>query len=191
MAGGDKGAFVLAGGNRDTELLRRAVVAIEKKLRESVATATALQGELRAAREEAADLPEVRLRLADAVAARDAAQEAADRWRREAALSREAVEDAQRLQQRAAEATQATEAAVAESAAAAQRWRADAEAATLEGARAHGQAELLEHQVAQLETANSELRSDNQQNAAKLRQAYERWVGAVGVHSGSVDGEAC
>ncbi|KAL4425532.1 hypothetical protein ABPG75_009548 [Micractinium tetrahymenae] len=156
------------------DLLKRAVVSLEKKLRESTSTVAALQRELQDARQQAAELPAVRARLAEVTAGQAAAEEQAQQSARSAVAAQVAAEDAERQRDRAAREAGDAEEAAARQAAAADRWRGDAEQLRMEAARARGQAELLEQQVQQLEACNAGLRQDNQQHAAKLKEAYER-----------------
>lgn len=167
----------MGNGSGDTELLKKAVVSLEKKLRDSAAVVTELQGKLRSAQADAAELPAVRGRLAEAQGARSAAEEQAERCQRELASARAAVEDVQRQRERADEAAAEAAEVAARQATAAERWRVDAEALRLEAARARGQAEMLEQQLQQLEACNAGLRQDNQRHAAKLKEAYERCGG--------------
>ena len=168
---------------QDGDLLKRAVVSLERKLRESQQAVAALQKEVDVLRQETQELPAVRGRLAEALAGRGDLQGQADRWQRQAMQAQAVAEEAQRQRDRAQAAQAAAEAAQEQAAAKAAEWRADSEALQLGEARARGQAQVLEEQVQQLEAANSELRQDNRQHAAKLREAYERWV-AGGLKSG-------
>jgi chromosome segregation ATPase len=161
---------------QDGDLLKRAVVSLERKLRESQKAAAALQREVDVLRQETQELPAVRGRLAEALARRGDLQGQADRWQRQAVQSQAEAEEALRQRDRAQAAQAGAEAAQEQAAAKAAEWRADSEALQLGEARARGQAQVLEEQMQQLEAANSGLRQDNQQHAAKLREAYERWV---------------
>lgn len=161
----------------ESRLLKAAVVSLEKKLRESQAVVAALQQQVADLRRERDDLRVVRGRLAETLAAKTAAEDQVEQLRRELKRSQAVAEDAQRHLNAAGAAAEAAAAAEAERAAAAAVWRADGEAATLEGARATGRAKVLAAQVQQLEAANAGLRFDNQAHATRLKEAYERWVG--------------
>ena len=154
-----------------------AVTSLDKKLRAAQDTVTQLQQEAARLRQEAADLPALRGRLAEQLAARGQAEEAAEQLRRQLAQAQAAAEEAQRQRGAARAAAQEAAADAEAQRAAMAEWRADGEAAALQAARASGRAELLEAQVQQLEAANGGLRMDNQAHAARLKAAYERWVG--------------
>lgn len=158
----------------NSELLKRAVVSLEKKLRESTGTVTALQRELRLVQEQTAELPAVRARLAEAVAARAAAEEQAQQSSQAAVAARATAQNVQRQCERANKKAAEAEEAAARQAAAADRWRAETEQMRVHVAQTRGQAEVLEQQVHQLEACNTGLRQDNQRHVAKLKEAYER-----------------
>lgn len=128
-------------------------------------------------RQDAADLPGVRARLAEQLASCRQAEAAAGQLRRELAQAQAAAEEAKSQRDAARAAAQQAAADAEEQRTAVAAWRTDVEAASLQVARAVGRAELLEAQVQQLEGANAGLRMDNQAHAARLKAAYERWVG--------------
>ncbi|EFN57796.1 hypothetical protein CHLNCDRAFT_143154 [Chlorella variabilis] len=160
--------------NSQNELLRKAVVSLEKKLRESTERVATLQAQVAQRQQEVAELPAVRGRLAEALATRDALDQQVEQWQRTAAQARGEVEDARRQLERTQAAVQAAEAAQQRVAEQAAQLRTGGEALQLEEARARGQAEMLAQQVQQLEAANGSLRLDNQAHAGKLKAAYER-----------------
>ena len=162
--------------NSQNELLRKAVVSLEKKLRESTERVATLQEQVAQRQQEVAELPAVRGRLAEALATRDALDQQVEQWQRTAAQARGEVEDARRQLERTQAAVQAAEAAQQRVAEQAAQLRTGGEALQLEEARARGQAEMLAQQVQQLEAANGSLRLDNQAHAGKLKAAYERYV---------------
>lgn len=138
----------------EADLLKRAVVALERRLRQGEAAAAA------AARA--------------AAAAHDEVEQHCQRLQRDAAAAREEAEEARRQRDRAhASLAEAAEMQAAQAAAVTQH-RACGEAAQAEAARAQGQAEVLSKQVEQLEAANAELREVNQQHTMRLKDAYER-----------------
>lgn len=147
----------------DAELLKRAVVSLERKLREAGAANAALEQANQAAAREAAELPAVRGRLDEALAATQSLLEDNARLQREAAAARADAEQVQR--QRDAAALELQQGA---------HWRGDAEALEVELTRARGRAEVLGQQVGQLEAANAEVRQDNQRHASQLKEAYQR-----------------
>ncbi|KAI3438780.1 hypothetical protein D9Q98_001197 [Chlorella vulgaris] len=159
---------------KQMELLRKAVVCLEKRLRECTAVVAAREVELTQAKLDCADLPAVRQRLEEALAARHALELQVHQWQRSAATARGQAEDARR-QQKSAQATAASarveQQRQAEHVA---QLRADSEALQLDEVRVRGQAKVLTDQVQQLELANGSLRLDNQAHAAKLKAAYER-----------------
>ncbi|KAL4426665.1 hypothetical protein ABPG77_004721 [Micractinium sp. CCAP 211/92] len=157
-----------------SELLKRAVVSLEKKLRESASNVVALQRELRDTQEQVVELPSVRARLVEAVAARAAAEQEAQQSARAAAAAEAATEDAQRQRERATQQAAEAEEAVARQAGVADRWRRDAEQLRVEVAQMRNEAKLLDQHVQQLEACNTGLRQENQRHARQLKDAYER-----------------
>ncbi|KAI7841325.1 hypothetical protein COHA_004944 [Chlorella ohadii] len=158
----------------ENELLRRAVVALERKLREAQTAAAGLERELAAAQAAVADLPSVRAALQHSRAAAEEQQRRADGLARELAGARADAAEAGQQRDRARAALEAEQAADDERCRAAAQRRAEEAAAAQELARARGQAEVLAAQVQQLEGANAMLRQDNRQHAEHLRQAFER-----------------
>lgn len=165
-----------AGQTAEQDLLKRAVVALERKLRESQVAAAGLERDLAAARAGAADLPAVQAALADARAAAQEQQRRAEGLARELAAARTEALGASQQRDRTQAALDAAQAAEDERCRGRAQRRAEEEAAALELARARGQAEVLAAQVQQLEAANAGLRQDNRHHAERLRVAFERWA---------------
>lgn len=149
------------------QLLGKAVVALEKRLRDSTALVSELEADLAEARHQSAELPAVRQSLADSQAARDTLEQ--ELQRRQHALKQAVCEAEEACDQgrKAQAAVQAADSLL-------QQARADAEALRIEGSRARGEADVLSEQVQQLEAANGSLRQDSKVQAAQLRAAYER-----------------
>lgn len=160
----------------ERELLKRAVVALERKLRGAQSVSVGLERELEAVRAAAADLPSVQAALQQARAAAAEQQQRADSLARDLAGAKADAAEAAQQRDRARAALEAAQTADEERCHAAAQRRAEEQAATQELAMARGQAEVLAAQVQQLEGANAALRQDNQQHAERLRQAFERWV---------------
>lgn len=167
-------------GAADAELLRKAVVSLERKLGEKAQALAAAEAEgvrLRSERERC------QARLAEQQAA--AAEAAA--LRRQLAGGNAELQRLREEGERLRAGCGAAEARAAEAAAAQERlaaqlaqWKADREAAEVGCIRARSEQQVQAALVVQLEAANEALRLNLWEQSARLQQAYERWAGGRG-----------